>query len=165
SIGGVLAFELARQLEALDQEVAQLVVIDAWLPGSVSTEQIPDEDAWHAVAQDFADAGSVLEPAEIARRLHVGAALGAGWQAYELPGPIQAPILLLRATRPRGFANITDASVQALMASSRDYGWGPLSRAGTRVQEIPGDHFTMMAQEGLGDLAEAIRAAVSEAIS
>ncbi|AVI86535.1 amino acid adenylation domain-containing protein [Pseudomonas syringae pv. tomato] len=39
SMGGVIAFEMARQLEALDREVRQLLLIDAPAPGHAAQEQ------------------------------------------------------------------------------------------------------------------------------
>ncbi|MCT9077907.1 amino acid adenylation domain-containing protein [Streptomyces fulvoviolaceus] len=169
SMGGLIAFEMARQLADQGAEVAQLVLIDAELPDPATAgRELSDREVLAGIIRDLTgqpgqpevgapllDAASVLTelrrrgvlPEEISfeswERLR--ALYGANLRAIARyrGGPYDGPVRLIQAaTQPEG-------------AGSSHLTW---LRAGldVTVDTVPGDHYSMWAPEHLPTLAAAL---------
>jgi amino acid adenylation domain-containing protein len=177
SLGGVVAFEMARQLEAAGETVDLVALLDSYAPGAA--EKLPDDapEALGPLGDPSGEAGLValfahdlarllgltglavppwgaestasaalgwlaaeatrlgLLPAgvaerELARRFAVFAANHRAMAAYR-GGSCAAPILLLKAG-------------EAPATAAPDLGWSLLLRRPIEVQQLPGDHYTLL---------------------
>jgi amino acid adenylation domain-containing protein len=158
SVGGVLAFETARVLEA-EGDAVHLTLIDARTPAWYARSGgAPREDAVPELARRLGllpplprDPGELLRRAHDERRLpmdmdgpglerllEVQEAIRSSLRRYR-PGPISGSITLFRAQDPPG--QIDD-----------DYAWSPL--AGTlEVLTLPGDHYSLLTEPYVAALA------------
>ncbi|QGV82499.1 amino acid adenylation domain-containing protein [Streptomyces ficellus] len=168
SYGGVLAFEIARQLERDTGLRPPVVLLDA----SWNEDPVPLDEATvrrrfvHDVARlagwDGAEAGAVPAPAagpaglrraltdlgvepalsdeELAGRYDVFRACALALQAYRPPGPYGGPVTLLAASRRA-----------AVEEEWRSVCTGPFRAGG-----LPGDHYTLFTEPALGRIVAAI---------
>jgi amino acid adenylation domain-containing protein len=191
-VGGVLAFEVARQLVAAGSEVSLLAMIDAWAPGhkgrlswvrSVLADysyrgQLIGAD-WRRVTSGRQSLLAFIAQRAISKRL-------LGWLGHSA-GDAPAPITF--ATRSASAENYDQWLLGYLDQVARNYhpeayvgrvlllcsarepkgmfldpkmGWAALALGGVEVAVIDGDHFTMLQGEGLEQMALHI-AAASEA--
>src|SRR5919197_45447 len=169
SYGGVLAFEVARQLERDIGERPPVVLLDAWDDGDVVPLDEPtvrqrfvhdvarlagrDGPAVRAVLDDPA-AGLVdiretlaslevelaLSDDELAGRYAVFRACALALQAYRPPGPYGGPGTPLAAPPPR-----------AVEEQWRAVGTGPF-----QSDDLPGDHYTLFTEPALSRIVAEI---------
>lgn len=160
SNGGVVAFEMARQLLERGEAVASLVLIDSLCPnlreddmaemtaavfrnfakslGGVADldarqlRQIPESQRSAHLYDYLAQLGVAVPRAQFIATFDVATASERACRAYR-PRPLPKPVdtLLLRAGA--GFAGMPD-----------DYGWTPLLSGGLRVSPIAADHFSIL---------------------
>ncbi|QQP96954.1 beta-ketoacyl synthase N-terminal-like domain-containing protein [Lysobacter enzymogenes] len=160
SNGGVVAFEMARQLLERGEAVASLVLIDSLCPNlreddmaemtaavfrnfakslGASAEldarqlrQIPEGERSAHLYDYLAQLGAAVPRAQFIATFDVATASERACRAYR-PRPLPQPVdaLLLRAGA--GFAGMPD-----------DYGWAPLLSGGLRVSPITADHFSIL---------------------
>lgn len=179
SFGGVVAFEMARQLCAAGEEVAQLVLFDSSLSR-------PD-DTWfaaqpvsHAAARDLASAAEVfgrftgsdikIDEAALcalpvtAQIEMVAAAFSASGTAMlqgDAGAMVAGLLAIAKAHREARLAYLPgpcDAPITLFRAEgSPEPRWAEI--AGQAVEVVParGDHVTMMAEDNATALAEALR--------
>ena len=191
-VGGVLAFEVARQLVAAGSEVSLLAMIDAWAPGhkgrlswvrSVLADysyrgQLIGAD-WRRVTSGQQSLLAFVAQRAVSKRL-------LGWFGRS-SGDAQAPVAFeTRSASAESYdqwlLGYLDHAAQGydpepyagrvmLLCSAREpkgmfldpkMGWGALALGGVDVAIIDGDHFTMLQGEGLQQMALHI-AAASEA--
>jgi amino acid adenylation domain-containing protein len=145
SFGGVVAFEMARQLRAAGAEVALLTLVDTRAPGVLEIPRdLPSLLATFAADQglppdlDLADR-EALRPLFETFREHLGLLA-----AYR-PMPYSGRIVLFRAA---------DSLVQA----PPDLGWEPLSAGELEIHPLPGDHAGVIRGEGAERLVAEILA-------
>ena len=171
SSGGIVAFEMARQLQACDAEVALVVLLDSMPPGtlaavdrlsllagfagnlsipldSVSEELLrSDTETQLNWLLDHAHRSQGLPPDlgldDLRRQFELYLADIEAVKNY-LPLPASFPLLLLRAA---GEDEVAEQIAR----------WTELSSNKLEVQNVPGDHFTMMRAPHLATLAEALR--------
>nr|WP_279636042.1 non-ribosomal peptide synthase/polyketide synthase [Corallococcus terminator] len=178
SMGGAVAYEMARQLRAAGQTVALLALLD---PGSVSQtggtgtegEQINQEMA--ALFEEAPGAGDPpSKDALLARLLDEAKKAGAVTPDVELedfrllmrvfelnrkatrqytPAPHEGSITVLRASR----------SVDAAPLG-RDRGWAALGLGGVTLLELEGDHYSILRAPQVTLLAEELRKRIAEAL-
>jgi len=158
SLGGVVAFEMARILRAEGQTVLLLALLDSRRPhaayGSAGTA---DEAGLHAMflheAGDGLMAGS--SGSSMPRvdshffdvfKAHI-AALG-----YYAPRPYDGRITLLRASDEIETRHYDPA-----------LGWSELSTQPVDIRAVPGDHFTMLEPPHLQALAAELRMCIERA--
>jgi thioesterase domain-containing protein len=173
SMGGVVAFEMARQLEAEGERVALLALFDAHAP-TRSRYTVEDADLLLGFARDLEldltgldlDALGVtlasLAPAE--RLSHV---LAAAKEARVLPPDVdiarfgrlfevfRSNARAMQAYAPKPFGGpitLFRASRQAA-AASRSLGWGRWARGGVEIVEVPGDHHGIVRPPHVATLA------------
>lgn len=170
SYGGVLAFEIARQLERDTGERPPVVLLDA----SYDDDVVPLDEPTvrrrfvHDVARlrerdgpsvravlDDPDAGLVdiretlasleveveLSDDELAGRYAVFRACALALQSYRPPGPYGGPVTLLAAS-PRGAA---------------EEQWRAVCTGRFRSDELPGDHYTLFTEPALSRIAAEIQ--------
>ncbi len=171
SLGGVVAFEMARQLEYQGETVALLALIDATAPGEAAEAAEggrlvalfaadlarlyglgllappPGFGEWtETAALDWvasrAEEEGLLPPGldrgELERRFAVFRAEYRRLDGYS-GEPSAVPLLLLRAAQPPG--------------RDPELGWARLSRQPVEVREIPGDHYTLLQEPHVRELA------------
>jgi amino acid adenylation domain-containing protein len=183
SSGGVIAFEMARQLEQQGRAVEQLVVLDCPAPGQ---HDMPDDDLllrWFL--QDLAGGVQpVLRPgASIPAGATLEAAMAAvAWPATQPQPPaaqalapafsvfqavvravrcyhpkeaaVEAGVLLLRASE-----GAVDEFSQHPDAAAPDWGWRAFTRGPLRVLSVPGHHHTVLDEASMRAWLPAVREA------
>jgi len=169
SYGGVLAFEVARQLERDTGERPPVVLLDA----SYDEDAVPldeqtarrrfvhdvarlagrDGTSVRAVLDDptagLIDIGETLASLEVelefgaeelARRYAVFRACALALQAYHPPGPYGGPVTLL-ATSPRAVVEVQ---------------WRAVCTGPFRGGDLPGDHYTLFTEPALSQIVAEI---------
>ncbi|HYH82411.1 MAG TPA: amino acid adenylation domain-containing protein [Longimicrobium sp.] len=177
SMGGVVAYEMARQLEAAGEAVEALLLIDAPVPwgdpepddrvllrsfalqlglplerlgpASHAVAALPPEERFGA-ALEAARADGVVPPELDADRLR------ALYRVYEAnvralqryrPGAYGGSLVLLRADGQPAAPGVDPA-----------YGWGERARGEVRVVSLPGDHFGVVREPHVRTLAAKLSA-------
>jgi thioesterase domain-containing protein len=177
SFGGVVACEMARQIEARGGSPAGVLLLDTWLPEPGAAR--PDEAALFDLLTRELDLPLTPERAEELRRLppaerlaRLGAAaeaagilpqgLGPTWigragRVYEAhlrafisyrPRPLDAPIVLVRPEQLPG-------PLSARFEEDPTGGLAALARR-VAVRRAPGDHFSMLRPPHVDRLAEIV---------
>jgi thioesterase domain-containing protein/acyl carrier protein len=151
SFGGVVAFEMARQLAARGQEVAALILMDSYHPAAVRALDDIDEAAFlanwneqerHAIhqAQVASSAGpGALDLVDVYR-------INENALSLYHPGDYAGPMALLCAS---------GQSSGAPAAASR--GWESVVKGELIARPVPGHHYSMMWEPQAAALAAAIR--------
>ncbi|HEV7517432.1 MAG TPA: alpha/beta fold hydrolase, partial [Thermoanaerobaculia bacterium] len=171
SFGGLVAFEMARQLEAVG-EGARLILLDAQAPGLVPAPEIDDAAALALFAAEAglpwetpeegeplarltalatrAEAAQLLPQgtgeAHLRRLLAVFKAHGEAARRY-VPGPYGGRLHLLRA------GALPTPEAAALVERHPDYGWGAYAPA-VDLHVLPGGHFTLLREPAVAALAD-----------
>jgi thioesterase domain-containing protein len=181
SLGGAVAYEVARQLAAEGKEVAFLAVIDTTpgLPAGETDEADDDDARW---LLDIADYLERLWGLQLGLSPEMLRGLSAGEQARRflaaLKGTPFAPagsgteplsrLLRVFKTNVRAFRQyrptpypgpITFFRPEILLepetaASDPTLGWGALSPRPVAVERVPGDHISALAEPQVRTLAE-----------
>ncbi|MBB4302686.1 amino acid adenylation domain-containing protein [Rhodobium orientis] len=179
SFGGVLAYEIARQIEASGDTVAFVGLLDSYTPADLAGlegeegEGIdPAAACRRAFARDLfgADAdlpvnadiaGTVMALPQVSavlpgadrraveRLFKVFAASHAAFAAY-VPGPSPAPLTLVRATGGT--------------AIKGEGGWGALAKGRISIHQVDADHYGLMRPPHVAELAKVLEKALSAAI-
>jgi thioesterase domain-containing protein/acyl carrier protein len=186
SFGGVVAYEMGRQLRARREEVQQIILLDSYLP--LPGQSPPPEDEAAALEEMqtmhrlLLGATAESEPtATVAQRLEqLGQALGlpadaavgerlAGllavyqsnleaFVAYEA-ATSDLPVTLVKADG--GFPPVLKDERQVhLFLENPQNGWDRLALPNLRVLHVAGNHFDMFVEPNLVELADALRASV-----
>ncbi len=189
SMGGVVAFEMARQLEQRGQKVALLALLDAPAPPPPGAPPLALEvDPLHLFARELGLAGaaeeprpstpSMLELPEMAVRLQ--RLLEQAKSAGLLPPTAEMPeiqrafdvfvanLRALEAYRPEAVASceiILFRADDAEGMAPRDLGWSRWTGGGVEVVPVPGDHYTFLQEGHLRELAERLEARVQAALT
>ncbi|MEV4319561.1 amino acid adenylation domain-containing protein [Actinocrispum sp. NPDC049592] len=184
SFGGIVAFEMARQLHAAGEDIDRLVLLDtiALAPGprtevpadvllewfgwellrmrdtTTHIEPLPAGDQLEVIAAKAVEAG-VLPPGSstaVVRRLF--RVFQANWTAalaYQ-PGVIAGDMTLVRATQP--LPRLLEPAHDAAGSLYRDpaNGWGELTAGHLDVVDVAGDHIEMMAEPHVRTVAAAL---------
>ncbi len=162
SFGGLVAFELARQLTAAGREVGLVAMIDAWGQG-YPRQLFALLRAWdHLRAIASLPAGSRLayvreRLARKYRRKHErsGVAISQPFEninhrvreIYQ-PEPYSGQIVIFRAAeRP---------ILPGVRFDDPALGWGPLALGGIQIRTVPGDHITLLHPPHVSTLAESL---------
>ncbi len=132
SLGGVVAFEMARQLRRDGESVDVLALIDSYTPESLCRIENGDDRQTldRAFTRDVLQSLPDTSPDRLAvlRRLYGAHAQGL---AEYRPGPCDAPITLLRAAHPQ----LDDETA----------GWKDWAQGGLDIHTVPGSHHTLLA--------------------
>jgi acetoacetyl-CoA synthetase len=179
SFGGLVAFEIARQLTGLGEDVDSLALIET----DVHHNCLPGFARWRfllARPLRFLRAGLSAPRARLPRYLRKAALRIAPWAPVAAPPPEEEPLppLLSRleeigwrafdAYRPEPY----DGSATCFLTSSRQAGmcdpvpvWTRVVRADLTVERIPGSHADVVVEPHLGALAERLAGQLSRSTS
>jgi myxalamid-type polyketide synthase MxaB len=183
SAGGIFAFALAEALERAGQEVALIAMFDAPLPAVFENVNVDDDAKFLCELVRFASRFSGIDlevdheqlsqlppqeqfgfalaearksgivPAEtpeafIRRLVRAGEANVRVLQRYE-PGGLLRAIRMFVPTDKSALEGLTEGTV----VRDDDRGWSSCVGQAIDLQEVPGDHFTMMLGEGAAIIA------------
>jgi thioesterase domain-containing protein len=185
SMGGVVAFEMARQLERRGAKVAHVALIDARLPSEERRKEGADEDLplYTRFAMDLGgvsrgDLTSLLCGAErqraeeqlaelVERSKQIGIlppdiSLG---EVKALVDVFERNFLALERWSPRPAALPVTLLRAGPAEDPRDdaVGWRRYAPSGVTVREIPGDHYSVLKQPHVRALSEELKACLDEA--
>lgn len=186
SVGGVVAYEMARQLEARGEQVALLALIDARAP--VGQEEVPEEDDATVLASFGEHLGLPLERINISfdRFLSLSPDERLAYVIEEARNADLMPADITLSQARRLFevfkANLTAVSnyspgkarcrVALMKARERisdapqepAMGWDELTEHEVEVLEVPGNHFTMIREPYVRFMAERLKSCIDESI-
>ncbi len=165
--GGLVAFEMARLLEAEGERVAVLGVLDTWPEENTSDPFLHALYIYDRKSRDvlrtplsqqiaFVKRRSAKAVRDLTRRLRAprgnGAPRRSPWDGRLFPGPSFVPPTVrcridVFRTRSQPYWRIAD----------RELGWGARTVGGVDVHYIEGDHETFMRAEHVGPLAQKLR--------
>jgi len=182
SLGGVAAFEMARQLEAQGHEVA-LAMIDPGPPRRAQEEPDPRIELAQFVYDlrglaGLAASGPLALPEgvetleELLAREEVRALLPpdvSEEQLHELFTLFRANRRALGAYRPRPYGGRltlirAEATAEALGAEV-DQAWSELAADGAEIRLLPGDHYSLLQPPRVETVAELLATGVGEALT
>ena len=146
SFGGVLAYEVARQMLDEGLPIRRLVLIDAFLPSAPASAS--DALREQAMPRDFQRVLE-LQGAHPAECLNIYQANAAALHTYQ-PKACSLPVTEIRAAQP------PHALDHASHAGRRV---GSLSDR-CSIVTVPGDHYSIFSAQHLADLAHAVNAAL-----
>ncbi|HEX7956811.1 MAG TPA: thioesterase domain-containing protein, partial [Pyrinomonadaceae bacterium] len=184
SMGGAVAFEMARQLQEQGQAVALLALLDAPAPTAEDAQRADDELALLAAfAQDVGLPLDRLalsaEDLQLAPRALMAHVLQAAQAADLMPPDVDlAQIELLFAVfkanvlARRGYSPRAHSFPLALLRASEpagddagdeSLGWNDLTAGAAEICRVPGDHYSMLREPHVGRLAEELEARLARA--
>jgi thioesterase domain-containing protein/acyl carrier protein len=143
SAGGWLAHAVSSRLEAVGIHPAGTVLMDTYLPQSSAVQ-----DVHLKIIEELFDQAEKLDSIDDTRLTAMGAYLRvfADWK----PSPLVSPLLFLRASEPLGEplgAYGGEPGPEPAGASgNEDPDWRACWEQADSVLDVPGDHFTMMAE-------------------
>ncbi len=179
SMGGVVAFEMARRLEAAGERVERLVLVDAQVP-ALHGRVLPDDERElvRIFAQDMglpperldlpegggeADArgylGRVLEGARAAGVVPPDVDTARIEQLYAV---FSANLAALYGYRPAAWAGAATLlrAAEHDPSVSESAGWERLLEGGVEVRSVPGSHFTLVREPHADALAREVERAL-----
>jgi amino acid adenylation domain-containing protein/non-ribosomal peptide synthase protein (TIGR01720 family) len=174
SMGGVVAFEMARQLVATGGEVALLALIDAPQPGAARSTEIDQALLIAGFARDLTgrelpdgERRTERDGAWVSRILSLAKENGALAAATDEADLLQLfeifrrNVQAVQRYRP-GFypGRIEWLRAGATEAVDPAEGWAGLAAGGAGIHHIPGDHDSILAAPQVGFLAERLQALV-----
>jgi thioesterase domain-containing protein len=186
SLGGVLAFEMARQLEASGQAIAFLGLMDSSLPSAAERQNFRENPAVLAslFARDLASlSGKRLEfddqrycalddPGRLAFLKECLAGLGALPQGMS-EGDLRK-LLDVFGRHAQALASYSPGSIKARpvlfvseesaksLEASQFLQWSSVSQAGLEVRLLPGDHYSLLSKDDGRMLAQSLDASLKE---
>jgi thioesterase domain-containing protein len=184
SLGGVVAFEMSRQLEAAGQTVGFLAILD--VPAPASRQILSDDDL--VLMLDFAE-GMGVSPERISLRqeqalkMSVRERLIYVIEQGQLEGVVPTDLTLATAERlwevfqenvrsvmiyPGGSysGKITlfrTAATAAYFSKDSSMGWGKLAAGGVQIEDLPGTHHSIVRKPHVQILASLLNAHLREA--
>lgn len=181
SFGGVLAFEMARQLVEGGHEVALLAMLDA--PGPGCLPAMFEDDA-SILGYLLAEGRPSAEDLERLRRLSRAALIEHFLErAGARPGPppaesieeVQALLLVWRANQralfsyqPQPYSGqilfFTATESDGVNLTQPERAWHPLARGGVLVHPVPGTHITMNYHPNIGAVAAVLGPALATSL-
>jgi surfactin synthase thioesterase subunit/acyl carrier protein len=135
SFGGLVAFEMARQLRAQGEEIAGLTLIDPPEPADPHSTDFDESSLLAAFAREPGIPPD-LDPSDLRRHFEIFRANAMASRAFR-PGPYDGPLDLIEAAERSAPATF----------------WRGLAR---RVVVLPGDHYTLLAPPLVDALAGAL---------
>ena len=178
SFGGVVAFEVARQLEHHGEVVALLALFDSKIPPSVRRSRtllarevrrapahiralLHGRDRLGYVRRKLLTARQLVE-AQFWRRIALWHRRG-GWLPRVLQNIDQANKVALRDYAPRVYGGRLTLFTVGRRAPEFFSGWQALAAGGLETHQAPGNHVNMVFEPHVGTLAEMLASALSKA--
>ncbi|HEY6434316.1 MAG TPA: AMP-binding protein, partial [Acetobacteraceae bacterium] len=181
--GGVLAFEIARQLQEAGHVVSRVMVVDTWLPGySRSQSRIRSvlanwsyrsklvlNDWWEVRAGRKAMRKFLADRATLRRLLRLPKPEDAADHAFAAAEQYDRWLVtylnrVIEAYRPRRFDGsmtvFRSAAEPAGLFLDPKLGWDGFASGGVDLVVVPGDHYTAFQEPGMSVMARHIEATV-----
>ncbi|MBV9786752.1 MAG: non-ribosomal peptide synthetase, partial [Chloroflexi bacterium] len=183
SFGGLVAFEMARQLTAQGDEVALLALFDSRAPTAETAPHVDQATllAWFAndLGRTFgadlqlsADTLAAIAPEQglqhVLDQARSSGILPPDIGEREISAYFEVFISSLRAMQayqPQPYAGrvtLFRAGDRPLDEAGETLGWEALAADGVNVQAIPGDHYTIVRQPQVATLANELRARLDQ---
>jgi thioesterase domain-containing protein len=179
-MGGAIAFEMARQLRRLGQEVERVVLLDAAVPdGHLNDHGAGELDEASLLAWFARDLGALANvevglSADDLRRLDPEAQVRYLGERIQAAGALPADVDLtairshldifrinaraLTRYRPDGrYAGALDVFPAAEGEHGAGAEWESWAEGGARVHAVSGNHYTLLRKPQVRDLAERLR--------
>ena len=176
STGGVVAFEMARQLQTSGAQVAMVALLDSVAPGAgtvidgtalitgfflnigvpIDLLEPPSEQILHAGTEEQLD--WVLDQAQSAQLLPPDMSIMHLRHLFDLyQSDINAVETYRSAASPVSLLLLRAADEGDCEVENPETGWSRLSTKKLEVHSVPGDHLTMMRPPHVSTLAEILR--------
>ncbi|HSG40643.1 MAG TPA: ATP-binding cassette domain-containing protein, partial [Thermoanaerobaculia bacterium] len=156
SFGGMVAFEMARQLQAAGSTVALLALIDSDSPARLRKlhRKLPkDKLLLRIIEREPAASENAAGSLRIFKsRIRAG-------KAYE-PGALQVPVTFLRSSRVEKVPGLS----RAMLQGDETLGWAPLCAGLLAVRKVAGTHASLILEPDVRGLARALDEAVRRAL-
>jgi amino acid adenylation domain-containing protein/non-ribosomal peptide synthase protein (TIGR01720 family) len=185
SLGGAVAFEMARELRRQGQEVARLVLLDSFAPAESPAREPESATLLAGFAADLARSAGREVPLtpESLRGLSPEEQLGTLWTRLREAGLLPAGTgreelrALLEVSRAnlRALARYSPQPYEGrvVLLKARDarrgaeveptHGWGRLVPSGLVIEDVPGDHHGLLRAPYVDELAERLERWFGEA--
>ncbi|MCY1033947.1 non-ribosomal peptide synthase/polyketide synthase [Corallococcus sp. BB11-1] len=180
SMGGHIAYEMARQLHALGEAVEVLVVIDAMGDAPASAQPLTPDEALGQQVLEFAvhlsrladvhpraaEVLGLVDPVELRQVLEgapdAGTSGGLEEAAREELRELWRRFKVNQGASSTYVPGPYDGALVLLRAEQgpeapADLGWSALARGGVTVHSVPGDHYTLVRPPHVDALAERLR--------
>ncbi len=180
SLGGVFAWEVAQQLRQRGEEVALLTLLDSQAPDPAAPRR-DQADLLAALAEELeASSGQTLAitaPAlrELPEAERVKTVFEAARRAGAIPADVgeeaalehlralEANVSATRAYRPRPYAGrVLLVQATGRGRESEALGWNALAVGGLEVASFATDHYRLLSEPTLGELASLLRERLAE---
>ncbi|MBW4611013.1 MAG: SDR family oxidoreductase [Hassallia sp. WJT32-NPBG1] len=182
SLGGVVAFEMAQQLQQQGEQVALLALLDSWVPNF--NNKSPGYDDVELLAQFAWDLGSmfgkdlsglydnlrqlpadeqlnyVFEQLRLLKLVSLDTRIQQVRDRLEVyKSNVRAAHSYLPQVYPQGMT-LFEAKEQMLVENGDNptSGWKDLAAQGVEIYTIPGNHYTILRKPHIQDLAEKLKA-------
>jgi amino acid adenylation domain-containing protein len=181
SMGGILAYEMARQMAAAGERIALLALFDTNAEAALNTAASPDEDELALVVSLMPPVISLsVEDLErldeesrlvlILERLKAASLVPFDFdidQVRRYVDVMRTNIRSMRSYVPRSYPGKITLFLASQSNSSGDRakGWGALGLGGVEVIDVPGNHGTMLAEPHVSKLAETLKACLDLSVS
>jgi thioesterase domain-containing protein len=180
SIGGIVAFEMARQLRAQGEEVALLASIDAYTVQHMVPDKTPAQVLEDMLTSELTMMLAVTtgrDPSEYRERIAKMTQPERVAFFYEVGGKEDTQIADVGLERVRNLYRVFEYTARAftsyeakpydgklvlLRASERpdtrtQHGWEALVTGGVEVVDLPGSHMSMMRKPLIANVAQALQ--------
>ena len=181
SFGGVVAFEMGRQLRARGREVPLVALLDSYAPtgadllaGRSDAELLrpllrdqaglQGRDAQWLDEMPVAGEEAVIRMLERAREAGVLRADVRSGSVERLLGVYKANLRALSSYRPQPYGGRVVLFRSEGAAAGRDAGWEGLSGEPSETQSVSGDHYSMLSSPHVVHLAQRLTAAIERAL-
>ncbi|NES24812.1 MAG: non-ribosomal peptide synthetase, partial [Symploca sp. SIO3E6] len=169
SMGGVVAWEMAQQLQAAGQEVALLALIDSYAPRKSELE-LDETSLANSLAADLGGLFGTelpltqlnleqLQPQEqlqqifnAAKRLNLLPPEVDIEQMHHLFQVFQANRVAIANYQPQPYSG--KVALFCASSTAEDRGWNSITKGELKTYTIPGDHYTMMRSSHVQTLAQ-----------
>ncbi|QWF16975.1 non-ribosomal peptide synthetase [Lysobacter capsici] len=149
SSGAVIALEMAAQLEAAGEKVAQLIVLDAPAPTDPPPGPVDDATMQDWFREDTA--GADLLAAELHHVYPVFAQVVNACRRYR-PSVVAADVVLIRARDGR----VSEYAAHPHEAMG-DWGWSSRTRGTVATRAVAGTHHSLFSSQHLAEVVAALR--------
>jgi thioesterase domain-containing protein len=171
SFGGMVAFEMARQIMEAGQDVATLLLLDASSPARTAVPPgLDDEQIVRGLAREVAgppsdggpDRGGAWLPVEplldLARRIRLVPSDAGAQHLTWMLAVFKANLRAATDYRPRPYPGPVTVLCAAGEAPPGDptLGWGELVTGRLDVREVPGDHFGVVREPFVREIARVV---------
>jgi aspartate racemase len=149
SFGGVVAFEMAQQLAAAGDEVPLLALIDTYSP------------ALHAAAIEsdkrfYTPLKNAIYRWIVRRALRNGGTVPARFRNFHIIDTYDSAVL---GYQPRPWAGKMIVLKAEGSWGPKEMGWSALAKGGLEVKVLPGDHYSIIKEPHVKELAYALESA------